>query len=97
LHKAQPHALSFLPDASNESRSEVLNKAFAGPQREHSVELFEVELLDGAENGFRVLHEQSDSFAKFERTGGGNEVASGPDQQRIAHRLTQSRQRTAHR
>jgi hypothetical protein len=48
LHEAQPHAGSFLADASNEVRSEVLHKAFAGPQREHSDELFEVELLSRA-------------------------------------------------
>src|SRR5258707_110693 len=30
-HEAQPHAGSLPPDASNEVRSEVLHKAFAGP------------------------------------------------------------------
>src|SRR3954454_5504238 len=48
LHEAQPHAGSFLADASDEVRSEVLHKAFAGPQRERSDQLFEVELLGRA-------------------------------------------------
>ena len=52
LHEAQPHAGRFLADARNEVRSEVLHKAFAGPQRERSDELFEVELLGGAQNRF---------------------------------------------
>src|SRR5213080_3301021 len=48
LHEAQPHAGSFLADASNEVRSEILHKAFAGPQRERSYQLFEVDLLSRA-------------------------------------------------
>src|SRR4051794_27093914 len=48
LHEAQPHAGSVLADASHEVRSEVLHKAFAGPQRERSDQLFEVELLGRA-------------------------------------------------
>ena len=47
-HETQPHAGSFLADARNEVRSEVLHKAFAGPQREGSDELFEAELLSRA-------------------------------------------------
>ena len=39
LHEAQPHAGRFLADASDEVRPEVLDEAFAGPQRERSDEL----------------------------------------------------------
>jgi hypothetical protein len=45
LHEAQPHAGSFLADASNEVGPEILHEAFAGPQRERSDQLLEVELL----------------------------------------------------
>ena len=48
LHEAQPHAGSFLADASNEVRSEVLYEAVTGPQRERSDELPEVEILSRA-------------------------------------------------
>jgi hypothetical protein len=48
LHEAQPHAGRFLANAGNEVRPEVLHKAFAGPQRERSDQLFEVELSLGA-------------------------------------------------
>jgi hypothetical protein len=48
LHEAQSHAGSFSADASNEIRSEVLDKAVAGPQRERPDELFEVERLGRA-------------------------------------------------
>jgi len=36
LHEAQPHAGSFLPDASNKLRPKVLHKPVAGSQRECS-------------------------------------------------------------
>jgi hypothetical protein len=48
LHEAQPHAGSVLADAGNEVRSEVLDKAFAGPQGEGSDQLPEVEFLGRA-------------------------------------------------
>jgi len=48
LHEAQPHAGSLPADASNEVRSEVLDKAIAGAQRERSDEQFEVERLGRA-------------------------------------------------
>ena len=51
----------------------------------------------GRRTASAVLHELTDPLAEFERSGCGNETASGPDQQRIARRLTQSRQRPAHR
>src|SRR5258706_1267192 len=57
LHEAQPHAGRLPADASNEVQSKVLHKTFAGPQRECSDELFEVELLRGTQDRFSVLYE----------------------------------------
>ena len=96
-HKPQPQAGSFLADASNEIRSEVLDEAFAGPQCERSDEPIEVEPPGRAQNRLSVLHEPTDPVAEFERAGGGNKAASGPDKKRIARRLAQSRERPAHR
>ncbi len=45
LHEAQPNAGRLLIEAGNEGGAEVLYKAFAGPQRKGSDELFKVELL----------------------------------------------------
>ena len=84
-------------DAHNEIRSEVLDKTIAGPQREGSHQPFEVERLGRAQHRLGVLHELTDPPAQFERARCRNETASGPDQQRIAGRRTQSRQRPAHR
>ena len=97
LHEAQPYPRSLLAGASNEIRSEVLDKAFAGTKRERPDELFEVELLSRAENRFCILNELTDLLAEFDRSGCGNETASGSDQKWIAGRLSQSRQRAAHR
>jgi hypothetical protein len=72
-------------------------KPSLGAQREGADELFEVERLGRAQDRFAVLHELTDPLAERERTGRGNETASGPDQQRIARRRPQSRQRPAHR
>src|SRR5712671_3410507 len=54
LHEAQPHAGRLPADAGNEVRSKVLHKTFAGPQRECSNELFEVEPLGGTQDRFSV-------------------------------------------
>ncbi len=96
-HEAQPHPRRLPADARNESRSEALHETLAGAQRERSDEASEVELLGGAQNGFRVVHEPADPLAKLERSGRRNETASGPDQQGIARRLAQPRERPAHR
>jgi hypothetical protein len=48
LHEAQPHTGRLFADASKEVRSEVLDKAFAGPQREGAHQVSEVEILSGA-------------------------------------------------
>src|SRR5439155_11303220 len=96
-YEAEPHARSFLAGASYEIRSEVLNKTFAGTKRERPDELFEVELLGRTENRFCILNELTDPLAEFERSGCRNETSSGPDQQRVAGRLSQSRKRAAHR
>src|SRR5258707_7200940 len=56
FHETQPHAGSFRTDASDEIRSEILHKAFVGPQRERSDHLFEVELLGRAQHRLSVLH-----------------------------------------
>ena len=79
------------------SRPEGLHKALTGPQREGPDELAEIEHLGGAENRFRLLNEVADPLAEFERPRGGNQAAPGPDQQGIARRLAQPRQRPAHR
>ena len=97
LHEAQPHAGRFRADARDEIRPEILDEAFAGPQRERPDELPEVELLGGAQHRLAVLHELADPLAQLERPRRGNETAPGPDQQRIARRLAQPRQRPAHR
>src|SRR6185295_3301634 len=45
LHEAEPHAGSLLGGARDEIRSEVLDEAFAGTERERPDEPFEIELL----------------------------------------------------
>ena len=97
LHEAQPHAGRLPADAGDQVRAEILDEAFAGPQREGADELFEIELLDRAQHRLRVLHELADPLAELERAGRGNQAAPGPDQQRIARRLAQPRQGPAHR
>ena len=97
LYEVQPHTGCFPAKACNEGRPEVLRKAVAGPQRERSNQFFEIERLPGAQNRSCVLDEQADPLAKFDCPGCGNEAAPGPDQQRIAGRRAQSRQRPAHR
>ena len=84
LHEAQAHAGSFPGEASNEVRSEVLHKAFAGAQRERADQVFEIELLRRAQHRFCVLHQLTDPSAEFERSRGGDQAASAPDQQRVA-------------
>jgi hypothetical protein len=84
-------------DACDEVRSEALDEAFAGAQREGSHQPLEVERLGRAQHRCSVLHELTDPPAQRERPGRRDETASGPDQQRIARRRTQSRQRPAHR
>jgi len=95
-HKTQSHAGRGRVDARDEFRPEVFHKAFAGPQREGAVELFEIEFLHGTKHRAAIFHELPDPLAEFERAGSGHEIASSPDQQRIAGGLTQSRQRPTH-
>ena len=49
------------------------------------------------EDRLPILHEPADALAKLERSRRGNERAPGSDQERIARRLSQSRERPAHR
>ena len=51
----------------------------------------------GRSTASRVLHELADPLAQLERARRRHQAAPGPDQQRIAGRLAQSRQRPAHR
>src|SRR5712675_2106393 len=97
LHEAQPHAGSLPADAGDQAAAEALHKAFAGPQGERPDQPTEVELFGRAQDRVSVLHEPTDSLAQRERAGCGDEAASGPDQERIARGLAQSRQRPAHR
>ena len=76
LHETQPHSWSFLPDASDEAWSEVFHEAFAGPQREDSADLFEVELLSRTQNRFSALHEL---------TGAVRSLRGGPSRHRGQH------------
>ncbi len=96
LQEAQPHPGSLRADARNECWPEVLHKALAGPQREGADQSDEVELLSRAENRFGLLHKLGNPFAKFDGPRCGDEAASGSDQERIAHGLTQTGQRAAH-
>ena len=96
-HEAEAHTRRLLADTTNEVRSEIFNEAVAGSDSENSNELLEVEPVCGAKNGLSVFYQLTDLLAELERAGCGNETSSGPDQQGIARRLTQPRQRPAHR
>ena len=93
----QPHAGSFLADTRYKIRPEVFHEAFAGSQCERSDESCEIELLRRAQDRLTFLHDLTDPFTKFDRSRRGHEAAAGSYQEWIARRLTQSRQRPAHR
>src|SRR5262245_10178569 len=97
LHEAQPHARRLGGDAIEDAGPESLHEPLARPQRKRSNELLDIELRGGAQHCVRVLYELSDGAAKLECARRGNEASPSPDQQWIARRLPQARQRSAHR
>ena len=97
VQEVQADARGFFGDARQESGPEVLHEAFAGPHRERSIELPEIELAGRPQGSFGVMDELTDGIAKLERLWRCNQTATSAHQQRIASCLTQSRQGAAHR
>ena len=68
-YEAQSHPGCVPRHASQQRSSEVLHEPFAAPKGERSVELLEVEPGHGSQCRLRILHQLTDTFAKFQRSG----------------------------
>ena len=95
--EVQTDAGSLFGNASQQYRSEVLHEALAGPYRERSVELSEIELVGRPKRSFSVMNESTDGIAELERSGRCDQTATRPHEQRITSRFTQPRKGSAHR
>lgn len=96
VHESQPHARRLFADAGDERRTIIFYKAFATPQGEGADQFAEFERFSWAQHCFDILRQLTDPLPKLEGSRGGHEPAAGPDQERIPHGRTQSRQRPAH-
>ena len=92
-HEAQPHAGRFFRDARDQRRSEILDEAFAGAQRENADE----RRLSRPEDRFALPHELPHPLAQFQRAWCRHQAAPRPHQKRIARGFPQARERAAHR
>ena len=96
-HEPQADAGCFFGDPGDKAGPEVLDEAIAGPQREGSGELLQIEPLGRAEHRLGFRDESTSAFAQLDRPRRRDQTPAGPDQQRIARRRAQPRQRPAHR
>lgn len=95
--EAQTYPGRFLADPRDQARSEGLREALAGPQGERPHKPRKIEPVCRAQNRFRILHDPADPLTELDCPRRGDQTPSGPDEQGIARRLTQPRQRPAHR
>jgi len=69
VKEAQSNARRLFGDPSQQWRTKVFHEALTGAQREHSIELSEMERVGGAKGRFGVMDELTDRVTKLERPG----------------------------
>ncbi|MNS59782.1 hypothetical protein D3C72_927530 [compost metagenome] len=97
LEEEQADAGRVLRHPLQQTGSKALYEAVAGPQGVGPGQLSKIKAVVGTQHGPRIVNDLANAVPKLGRSGGRDQPSPGSDQQGVAGRFAQSRQRAAHR
>ncbi|ETD42535.1 hypothetical protein X922_25670 [Pseudomonas aeruginosa VRFPA08] len=95
--KAQGTAWRFLAEDFQYAGGQTADQGVVGTQGEAALQLVQLDGLAGVEQVAGLVHQLPDLLLQFQGAGRGHQLAAGADHDRVAYRLADPRQGTAHR